>query len=1095
MNKKVELLNVIFLLLAISCWSQTNNIPPTITASGDQTYCPLSELNIVTFFNIEDPDDSEIEALYIQISTGYQIGFDSLILNGNHPNILTSWNVTEGKLTLKGNGTPQARYVDLIDAVYDVVLKSTSNNPTDKFFSFTIGDANYLPSTGHYYQYVSAIGITWTKAKIAAENSRYYGLQGYLATIGSPEEAQLSGEQAAGAGWIGGSDAAAEGVWRWVTGPEAGTVFWNGAVNGSTPNYANWNNNEPNNANGGEDYAHITDPSIGNRGSWNDLREAGDPPGPYHPKGYIVEYGWPNDAPLNISATTQFRVTKITTTKPNSSCGAGSVVLEAYATTLTATVLWYDTTTGVNSIGNGNQFITPIISTTKTYYVLASENGCLEGPRVPVNATIITIPTINSVTGNLVCESGSGTLSATPSSGVVNWYGSPTGGMMLATGNSFQTPIVNTSTTYYVDATFNGCTTAMRTPVTLTVQKTPIPSANANQAFCDIAQATISNLSAVGNSLLWYISGSGGIPINPSDLLTTRTYYVSQTINGCESINRLPVNVIIHETVGLPTTIPDLFQCDSMSDGDDTNGFTTFDLTINESVLLNGKSASDYTFYYFTDSAFSNPIATPPNAFINTTVGGQTIYVRIVNNLNNSCFTDASYTIQVNQLPIVQSAIVFKNCDEDGIPDGFTNYNLEEANVIISNNNSVGLVFTYYMTSNDAEFAVNAISPFYNNTMGNTVYARVENTNNCFRVSTINLQVSTTAFPQGFIYELENCDDDATIDGLNAFNLNQASPLFIAQFPTGQNLSVHYYRNLNDAQLEQNEIDTSSNYTNETSFSQTLYVRVESDDNGDCFGLGPHLLLTVHPRPEFEVDNSAIYCLDNKPVTLTIFNPKGNYTYKWTDGNGQVVSTMPFATVVSGGNYTVIGTSNFGCESFPVTFNVVESALAVISADDVTIVELSNNNSITIDNENNNLGIGDYEFALDNINGPYQDEPYFDHVGAGSHTIYVKDKNLCGIAELEVFILGFPKYFTPNNDGNNDTWQVKGLGTDFSNSSVVNIYDRYGKFIKQLNAKNGFWDGTFNGQPLVGSDYWFVAELIEITGDIKTYRGHFSLVR
>ena len=116
-------------------------------------------------------------------------------------------------------------------------------------------------------------------------------------------------------------------------------------------------------------------------------------------------------------------------------------------------------------------------------------------------------------------------------------------------------------------------------------------------------------------------------------------------------------------------------------------------------------------------------------------------------------------------------------------------------------------------------------------------------------------------------------------------------------------------------------------------------------------------------------------------------------------------------------------------------------------------------------------------------------------MGAGSHTIYVNDKNLCGIAELEVFILGFPKFFTPNNDGNNDTWQVKGLGTDFANSSIVNIFDRYGKLIKQLNAKNGFWDGTFNGQPLVGSDYWFVAELIEITGDIKTYRGHFSLVR
>ncbi len=418
------------------------------------------------------------------------------------------------------------------------------------------------------------------------------------------------------------------------------------------------------------------------------------------------------------------------------------------------------------------------------------------------------------------------------------------------------------------------------------------------------------------------------------------------------------------------------------------------------------------------------------------------------------------------------------------------------ANDIISNNNSTGLIFTYHTTLSDADLGINEInSTIYNNINGNTLYARVTNSNDCFDICQVNLQVSTTSFTPGYLEELEHCDDDAVIDGLHVFDLTQTSLLFISQFPTGQNLSVHYFRNLNDATLEINEITNQSTYVNETAFSQTLFVRVESDDNGDCFGIGPHLLLTVHPRPEFEVDNSAIYCLDNNPITLTTYNPKGTYTYEWIDQNGNLVSNLPYATVVSGGSYTVIGTSNLGCESFPLMFNVVESAVANIESDDVTIVELSNNNSITINNDNNNLGIGDYEFALDNMNGPYQDEPYFDNVGAGTHTIYVNDKNLCGIAELEVFILGFPKFFTPNNDGNNDTWQVKGIGNDFTNASIVSIFDRYGKLIKQLSAKNGYWNGTFNGQLLVSSDYWFIAELVEINGNIKTYRGHFSLVR
>ena len=75
-------------------------------------------------------------------------------------------------------------------------------------------------------------------------------------------------------------------------------------------------------------------------------------------------------------------------------------------------------------------------------------------------------------------------------------------------------------------------------------------------------------------------------------------------------------------------------------------------------------------------------------------------------------------------------------------------------------------------------------------------------------------------------------------------------------------------------------------------------MRVESDDNGDCFGIGPHLLLTVNPKPEFEVDNSEIYCLDNNPITLTTFNPKGNYSYEWKDDNGQIISNSETVEVL-----------------------------------------------------------------------------------------------------------------------------------------------------------------------------------------------------
>ena len=138
MYNKAIIIFVIFLLITSFGWSQ-QNIAPTLTAVGNQDYCPKSQIRIVTDFNIIDPDDTEILALYIQVSTGYIRGEDTLLLSGSHPNVSTFWNSTEGKLTLSGIGGALVNYTDLIAATKDIVFQSTSNNPIDKVFSITIG--------------------------------------------------------------------------------------------------------------------------------------------------------------------------------------------------------------------------------------------------------------------------------------------------------------------------------------------------------------------------------------------------------------------------------------------------------------------------------------------------------------------------------------------------------------------------------------------------------------------------------------------------------------------------------------------------------------------------------------------------------------------------------------------------------------------------------------------------------------------------------------------------------------------------------------------------------------------------------------------
>ena len=193
----------------------------------------------------------------------------------------------------------------------------------------------------------------------------------------------------------------------------------------------------------------------------------------------------------------------------------------------------------------------------------------------------------------------------------------------------------------------------------------------------------------------------------------------------------------------------------------------------------------------------------------------------------------------------------------------------------------------------------------------------------------------------------------------------------------------------------------------------------------------------------------------------------------------------------SSGRYFVEITTSFGT----ITDDILIIFYGIPVLDRVDL--LTTNISLNPDQNNIEVfvaGTGDFEYLIND--GEFQDSPIFNNVPPGINTVVINNKNGCGTSEPQEFlVVGYPKFFTPNADGTNDTWNIQGLET-LSDPSVL-VFDRYGKLIAQLNP-NSDWDGTFNGSPLPASDYWFRLEYGEQENGAlvaNVTQTHFSLKR
>lgn len=574
--------------------------------------------------------------------------------------------------------------------------------------------------------------------------------------------------------------------------------------------------------------------------------------------------------------------------------------------------------------------------------------------------------------------------------------------------------------------------------------------------------------SCPGSSVIWDFgdpaSGAANtstIP-NPSHVYNaTGTYTVTLLITTIRGVYSSTKQVTIANSPVVNAIAPIVLCDDSTNDGR-----VPVDGTAIIATALGMQSAAIFqgTIHSSLQDATADFNALPPT--FQATTG--TYYVRLDSRDSNGCFETIPFTITINDLPTAFAVNDLITCDD------FSNDATEQFDLSIAGDEALGTQssaqyeVSYHRSQSDATLDVMRLPVLYDNLQANEeVFIRIQNRVNtaCFVVTSFNLViVSQPAIP--VLNDLEACDDDAR-DNIEVFDLAALNPI-ITNTQVG-NLSVSYHLTEQDALNNRNA--QPQQFSN-TSSTQSIWIRLANTDRITCVDVQP-LNLIVHPKPTVRLPADFIKCAQDPAVLQAT---PGFSSYLW---NTQ--ETTSSITVTDAGTYTVTVTDVNGCtDSTTITVeNYATTRIVNIDVDQFTI--RSNRIEVTAS------GDGPFEYSIDNFS--YQDSPVFTRLIPGYYTVYVRDKNGCDLVTAPATIIAAPNFFTPNNDGFHDYWQVIAIETE--PDAKIYIFDRFGKLLKQLDPLGPGWDGMYIGNPLPSTDYWFLVEL----SDGQSFDGHFTLKR
>ncbi len=546
----------------------------TVAVNGTSSTSSISN-NIVTVVdpNLTISSDGTIAGFVVQITGSYTSG-DVLSYSGALPSGISAGAFNTTSKSIQFTGTTDAASWQAFLRTVTIRTTSATCYPEQRQVSFIAGAKFYNPLNGHFYQ-LSPSTSNWVTGYTNANNSSYFGRQGYMVTITSAAENSFVSKILASDSWIGAADdynyintatgtttyanqSAAEGHWYIVTGPEKGTNFSNG--NGSpvtvSGQYHSWAGGEPNNA-GVENFGEIYVAS----GTWNDLNGS---------QGYytVVEYGGMSTD--NTSAQVVFTRNLAITGAPSGTITGGNITVcsGTNSTTLTlsglasggSVVKWqysYDNflSTAIDIASSASTTYTVNNISQNTYYRAVVNTSSCSG--LGTSSTYINVS--NAVAGNIVADNNTICNGANVNFTLNGYSGSIVKWQVSTTSNfsSGVTDIANTTTslsynlatagTYYFRTVVLSCSNTVYTSgytISVISGTAPVGGSINSVGYCGGSNSGTLTLSGyTGTVSKWQYSTDGGVvwtdvanttaTLSYSAISATRRYRAILTNGSC----------------------------------------------------------------------------------------------------------------------------------------------------------------------------------------------------------------------------------------------------------------------------------------------------------------------------------------------------------------------------------------------------------------------------------------------------------------------------------------------------------------------------------------------------------------------------------